>query len=52
MANHKPKKTELEYAARTGLPNYLQSIGEVPVTANARATAMHEHARECWESLN
>ena len=52
MMRHKIKKTALEYAARTGLTNYLRSIGEVPEAANARAAAMCEHARKHWESWN
>ena len=52
MVNRKPKKTDLEYAARAGLADYLRSVGEVPVAANARAAAMRECARERWESRN
>ena len=44
MVRHKPRKSELEYDARTRLADYLQSIGEVPVAANARASAMRENA--------
>ena len=39
MMRCKIKKTALEYAARTGLADYLRSIGEVPEAANARAAA-------------
>src|ERR1700761_5708779 len=52
MVRRKPRKSELEYDARTRLADYLRSIGEVPVAANARASAMHERARERWESRN
>ena len=46
MVARKRKTTEAEYAASTGLANYLRSIGEVSVAANARAAAMHERAHE------
>ena len=44
MVRRKPRKSELEYNARTRLADYLQSIREVPVAANARASAMRENA--------
>ena len=44
MVRCKPRKSELEYDARTRLADYLRSIGEVPVAANARASAMHKRA--------
>ena len=52
MVSRKRKKTALEYAVSTGLADYLRSVGDVPVAANARAAAMRERARECWESRN
>ncbi|KAF8262074.1 hypothetical protein EI94DRAFT_1809337 [Lactarius quietus] len=52
MVYRKNKKAALEYTARTQLAEYLQSIGDVPVTANAWAAALHKHAHEHWESQN
>ena len=52
MVSRKPRKSAQEYTARTELADYLRSIGEVPVAANARAAAMRERARERWESRN
>ena len=36
MMNHKPRKSEQEYAARTALTDYLQSIRDVLVAENTR----------------
>lgn len=52
MVSRKRKKTALEYAVSTGLADYLRSVGDVPVAANARAAAMCERGRERWESWN
>jgi hypothetical protein len=38
------RKAVLQYATRTGFADYLQSLGDVPKAANARAAAMHNHA--------
>lgn len=52
MVYRKSKKLALEYTSRTQLADYLRSIGDIPVAANARAAALHQRARERWESQN
>jgi hypothetical protein len=46
MVNHKSRKVVLQFATRTGFADYLQSLGDVPKAANARAAAMRDHAHE------
>jgi hypothetical protein len=50
MVSRKSKKSTLQYTARASLADYLRSLGEAPVAANARADAMHERAREHWNT--
>ena len=52
MVYCKSKKVAFEYTARTQLADYLQSIEDIPVTANAWVAALHKCAHECWESQN
>ena len=52
MVTRKLRKSDQEYAARTQLADYLRSVREVPVAANARGAAMCKRARERWEARN
>ena len=44
MVSRKRRKTALKYAVSTGLADYLRSVEDVPVAANARAAAMRVNA--------
>jgi hypothetical protein len=52
MVNCKSWKAALQYTARTGLADFLQSIRDVLVAASARAAAMQDCVHEHQESQN
>ena len=52
MVSRKGRKYALQFEARAQLSDYLISVGDVPVSAIARADAMHRRARERWVSRN